>query len=82
MRTHILICSGAGLFTIASVYGFVLADPGRVAAGIVTGIGFLGATPVAIADITGNINAYVEATFKQILTQMAALGLITDSTTT
>ncbi len=44
LRTHILICVGAALFTVASVYGFGAAtDPARVAAGIVTGIGFLGA---------------------------------------
>ncbi|MFH1381450.1 MAG: MgtC/SapB family protein [Chloroflexota bacterium] len=43
LRTHILICLGAAVFTVASMYGFGLADPARVAAGIVTGIGFLGA---------------------------------------
>jgi len=44
LRTHILICVGAALFTIASLYGFgANADPDRVAAGIVAGIGFLGA---------------------------------------
>lgn len=44
LRTHILICTGAALFTIASLYGFgAIADPARVAAGIVAGIGFLGA---------------------------------------
>ena len=44
LRTHILICIGAALFTIASLYGFgAVADPARVAAGIVAGIGFLGA---------------------------------------
>ena len=44
LRTHILICIGAALFTIASLYGFgVGADPSRIAAGIVAGIGFLGA---------------------------------------
>jgi len=44
LRTHILICIGAALFTIASLYGFgVAADPARVAAGIVAGIGFIGA---------------------------------------
>jgi putative Mg2+ transporter-C (MgtC) family protein len=42
LRTHTLICVGAALFTIASVYGFgVAADPSRLAAGIVAGIGFL-----------------------------------------
>ena len=44
LRTHILICIGAALFTVASLYGFgAVADPARVAAGIVAGIGFLGA---------------------------------------
>jgi putative Mg2+ transporter-C (MgtC) family protein len=44
LRTHILICVGAALFTVASLYGFGgQADPARVAAGIVAGIGFLGA---------------------------------------
>lgn len=44
LRTHVLICVGAALFTIASIYGFgVDADPARLAAGIVAGIGFLGA---------------------------------------
>jgi putative Mg2+ transporter-C (MgtC) family protein len=44
LRTHILICVGAALFTVVSAYGFgTMADPARIAAGIVTGIGFLGA---------------------------------------
>jgi len=44
LRTHTLICTGAALFAIASSYGFgAAADPSRVAAGIVAGIGFLGA---------------------------------------
>ena len=43
LRTHSLICLGAALFTVASVFGFVGAEPARIAAGIVTGIGFLGA---------------------------------------
>jgi len=44
LRTHVLICVGAALFTVASLYGFgAAADPARVAAGIVAGIGFLGA---------------------------------------
>ena len=44
LRTHILICVGAALFTLTSVYGFgAIADPARVAAGIVAGIGFIGA---------------------------------------
>jgi putative Mg2+ transporter-C (MgtC) family protein len=43
LRTHTLICVGAALFTLASIYGFGEADPARIAAGIVAGIGFLGA---------------------------------------
>ncbi len=44
LRTVVLVCVGAALFTMASIYGFgVMADPARVAAGIVIGIGFLGA---------------------------------------
>ncbi len=44
LRTHILICVGTALFTVGSLYGFgAAADPARVAAGVVAGIGFLGA---------------------------------------
>jgi putative Mg2+ transporter-C (MgtC) family protein len=51
-RTHMLVALGSCLFTLISAYGFgaVLAghpqarfDPSRIAAQIVTGIGFLGA---------------------------------------
>ena len=44
LRTHVLIAAGAALFTIASSYGFgIEADPSRIAAGVVAGIGFIGA---------------------------------------
>lgn len=44
LRTHILIAMGSALFTVVSIYGFgSAADPSRIAAGIVTGIGFIGA---------------------------------------
>jgi putative Mg2+ transporter-C (MgtC) family protein len=46
-RTQLLVCLGACLFTIASVHVYKIygayADPGRIAAQIVVGIGFLGA---------------------------------------
>lgn len=57
-RTHILLGLGAALFTLVSAYGFeaftavagqgggrsgIVFDPTRIAAQIVTGIGFLGA---------------------------------------
>jgi putative Mg2+ transporter-C (MgtC) family protein len=44
LRTHVLISAGAALFALASAYGFGIgADPSRVAAGVVAGIGFIGA---------------------------------------
>ena len=44
MRTHGMVSLGAALFTVVSVHGFGAAtDPARIAAQIVTGIGFLGA---------------------------------------
>lgn len=45
LRTHMLVAVGSCLFTIVSAYGFQGpdVDPSRVAAQIVTGIGFLGA---------------------------------------
>ena len=45
LRTHILVSSGAALFTLVSIYGFGDAevDISRVAAGVVLGIGFIGA---------------------------------------
>lgn len=50
LRTHILVCLGACVFTILSIYGFPnfsgqgqpYGDHARVAAQIITGIGFIG----------------------------------------
>ncbi len=50
LRTHTLVGLGAALFVIISKYGFsdvlsqgrVVLDPSRVAAGVVSGIGFIG----------------------------------------
>ena len=44
-RTHALVSLGAALFTVVSAYGFSgsSVDPTRIAAQIVTGIGFIGA---------------------------------------
>lgn len=42
-RTYALVCVGSALFTILSIYGFSNGDTARIAAQIVTGIGFLGA---------------------------------------
>jgi putative Mg2+ transporter-C (MgtC) family protein len=53
LRTHMLVAAGSGLFTVLSAYGFeriydgrgnlAPIDPTRIAAQIVSGIGFLGA---------------------------------------
>ncbi|MFQ3548121.1 MAG: MgtC/SapB family protein [Armatimonadota bacterium] len=43
LRTHIIVCLGATLFTIASLNISPDSDPARISAQIVTGIGFLGA---------------------------------------
>jgi len=45
LRTHTLVAVGAALFTIAGAYAFESSDvdPTRIAAQVVTGIGFIGA---------------------------------------
>ena len=47
LRTHLVVSVGSALFTLVSAYGFIdfgiRVDPTRIAAQIVTGIGFLGA---------------------------------------
>jgi putative Mg2+ transporter-C (MgtC) family protein len=45
MRTLILVSAGAALFTLASIFGFGTegVDVSRVAAGVVVGVGFIGA---------------------------------------
>ncbi len=56
LRTHLLVCTGACVFTILSIYGFnmneaggIVAtqnDPARISAQVITGIGFIGAGTV------------------------------------
>lgn len=43
LRTHAMVGLGAALFTVLSMDAFAFGDPARVAAQIVSGIGFLGA---------------------------------------
>jgi putative Mg2+ transporter-C (MgtC) family protein len=50
LRTNIMICVGSALFTLASVLSYHLianaapaVDPGRIAAQVVSGVGFIGA---------------------------------------
>ncbi|MHB1042829.1 MAG: MgtC/SapB family protein [Eubacteriales bacterium] len=51
LRTHALVCLGAALFTVIGIHGFPVTgpgnvvrniDPARVAAQIVSGVGFIG----------------------------------------
>lgn len=43
LRTHTLVGVGAAIFSVASIIGFEGPDQSRIAAQIVTGVGFLGA---------------------------------------
>lgn len=76
LRTHILICMGATLVMLVSIYipqtfmDFKNGDPGRIAAQAVTGIGFLGAG--AIIKFGVNIKGLTTAASIWIT---AALGL-------
>ncbi|NQU87915.1 MAG: MgtC/SapB family protein [Mariniphaga sp.] len=61
LRTHVLICIGATLIMLLSIYipqtftSLQVADPGRIAAQVVSGIGFLGAGAILRfgADVKG-----------------------------
>jgi putative Mg2+ transporter-C (MgtC) family protein len=56
LRTHMLVCVGSALVMIVSGYGFervlqpgrIVLDPSRVAAQVVSGIGFLGAGTIVV----------------------------------
>ena len=73
LRTFALICLGSCLFSIVSAYtafGVPNADPGRIAAQIVTGIGFLGAG--AIFRSRGGISGLTTAA---LIWMTAAVGM-------
>ena len=71
-RTHSLVALGAALFTIISAYGFSgpSVDPTRIAAQIVSGIGFIGAG--TILQYRGNIRGLTTAAS---LWSVAAIGM-------
>ena len=56
LRTHMLVCVGSALFMIVSAWGFadvldhehIALDPSRIAAQVVSGIGFLGAGTIVL----------------------------------
>jgi putative Mg2+ transporter-C (MgtC) family protein len=69
-RTLIFICVGASLFTIFSIRIGVGVDPGRIAAGLVTGVGFLGA-----GVIMKNEGRVIGLTTAATIWYIAALGM-------
>ena len=70
-RTHSLVSLGAALFTVVSAFGFTGAtvDPTRIAAQIVSGIGFIGAG--TILQYRGHIRGLTTAAS---LWSVAAIG--------
>ena len=77
MRTYSLVTLGAALFTYLSIYGFsnqAGADPTRVAAQIVTGIGFLGAGVVIFRPEQQHIEGLTTAAGMWVA---AAIGMAT-----
>ena len=50
LRTLMLVGMGSALFTIISITAFTNTDPTKILAGIVTGIGFLGAGTIFRAE--------------------------------
>lgn len=70
LRTHILVCLGSTLATVVSTYYFQM-DPARIAAAIMTGIGFIGAGAVIASGKTGVHGVTTAATIWTI----AAIGI-------
>jgi len=92
LRTHILVCLGSCVFTILSIYAFPMAvdqthpqaygDPARIAAQILTGIGFIGGGTVlrhgsSVYGLTTAATLWVAAAIGMACgTGMLGLGLI------
>ena len=83
-RTHLLVAVGAALMMIVSRYGFDgQGDPGRVAAQIVSGIGFIGAGAImvnkhAVHGLTTAAGIWVAAGIGMaVASGMYALGIAT-----
>jgi putative Mg2+ transporter-C (MgtC) family protein len=72
IRTLALITIGAALFTMLSVFAFETADSARLAANIVTGIGFLGAGAIILRREQGIVEGMTTAATIWV---MAAIGV-------
>ncbi len=70
LRTHMLVCMGSALITIVSI-GYFVEDYARIIAGIITGIGFIGAGTI-IAQGTKGIHGLTTAA---ALWAVAAIGI-------
>lgn len=78
LRTHMIVCMGASLIMLVSAYGFqdiihaehITLDPSRIAAQVVSGIGFLGAGTILIRQ-----SAILGLTTAASLWGVAAIGL-------
>lgn len=61
LRTHILVCIASCLIMMVSIYGFDGADPARLAAQVVSGVGFLGAGAIMREDKGSGIKGITTA---------------------
>lgn len=61
LRTHILVCMASCLIMLVSMYGFDSGDPARVAAQVVSGVGFLGAGAIMREDKGNSITGITTA---------------------
>jgi putative Mg2+ transporter-C (MgtC) family protein len=85
LRTHILVCVGAALFMMLSGEMMLksgIADPGRIAAGVVTGIGFIGAGCIvqargAVIGITTASSIWITAAIGMAAGTSFYLGAVT-----
>lgn len=72
LRTHILVCVASCLIMLVSMYGFDSGDPARVAAQVVSGVGFLGAGAIMRGD---NGNGITGITTAATIWMSAMIGL-------
>lgn len=61
LRTHILVCVASCLIMLVSMYGFDEGDPARLAAQVVSGVGFLGAGAIMREDKGNGIKGITTA---------------------
>ncbi|MDO8473677.1 MAG: MgtC/SapB family protein [Dehalococcoidia bacterium] len=75
-RTHAVVALGVATFTVISTHGFVggSIDPSRVAAGVVTGIGFIGGGTILRMRTHGG-DTVVGITTAATIWTVAAIGM-------